>query len=364
MGNTYICVKAMLDELGIEYVIPPYNNKKALEIGTKYAPEMACLPLKINIGNFIQAHEQGADTALIVGGCGPCRFGYYCEMHREILKDVGANMDVITLEMPDQGVGELYRRVRKLAGGFNIYKIAKAVKDVVVVAKQVDDLERLTFRLRPRELEKGSVNRIYRSFLDRAYQVKGAEKLRRLVKETMGKLLSVKIDREVQPLRVGIVGEIYANIDPYANFNISSRLGSMGLEIDRRITISGWIMEHIIKKAFHLPKNMDYVEASKPYLGAMIGGHARETVGHSVLYANQGYDGVIQLYPLTCMPEIVAESILPSVEADHGMPILTLIVDEMTGETGYQTRLEAFVDLLKKRRERKAVEEKFVLHGN
>jgi predicted nucleotide-binding protein (sugar kinase/HSP70/actin superfamily) len=71
MGNTYITAKAMLDDLGMDYVIPPANNKKALEIGTKYAPELACLPLKINIGNFIQAYEQGADSILITGGVGP-----------------------------------------------------------------------------------------------------------------------------------------------------------------------------------------------------------------------------------------------------------------------------------------------------
>lgn len=82
LGNTYICVKAMLDDLGLDYVIPPLNNKLALELGTKYAPELACLPLKINIGNYIQAYREGADTILMAGGCGPCRFGYYCEVQR------------------------------------------------------------------------------------------------------------------------------------------------------------------------------------------------------------------------------------------------------------------------------------------
>ena len=81
----------------------------------------------------------------------------------------------------------------------------------------------------------------------------------------------------------------------------------------------------------------------------MIGGHAQETVGNSVLYAKKGYDGIIQVYPLTCMPEIVAESILPSVERDFEVPVLTLILDEMTGEEGFVTRLEAFADLIEQR---------------
>lgn len=52
-----------------------------------------------------------------------------------------------------------------------------------------------------------------------------------------------------------------------------------------------------------------------------------------------------------CMPEIVSKAILPSISKDKNFPIMTLVVDEMTGEAGYLTRIEAFVDLLERRRE-------------
>ena len=61
--------------------------------------------MKITTGTLIQAYNLGADTVLMAGGCGPCRFGYYCEMHREILKDLNYNMEVITLEPPDGTFG-------------------------------------------------------------------------------------------------------------------------------------------------------------------------------------------------------------------------------------------------------------------
>jgi predicted nucleotide-binding protein (sugar kinase/HSP70/actin superfamily) len=51
------------------------------------------------------------------------------------------------------------------------------------------------------------------------------------------------------------------------------------------------------------------------------------------------------------MPEIVSKSILPTISKDKNFPILTLIVDEMTGEAGYITRLEAFLDLLERRKD-------------
>ncbi|HHT66195.1 MAG TPA: CoA protein activase, partial [Clostridiales bacterium] len=86
------------------------------------------------------------------------------------------------------------------------------------------------------------------------------------------------------------------------------------------------------------------------YLDLCIGGHAWETVASTVHYVDAGLDGVIQVLPFGCMPEIVAESILPSISRDLNFPIMTLTMDELTGEAGYMTRLEAFVDLLLQKR--------------
>lgn len=351
LGNVYISVKAMLDDLSVDYVIPPFNNKKALELGTKYVPELACLPLKINIGNYIQAYEKGADTILMAGGCGPCRFGYYCEMHREIMKDAGYEMDLITLELSNEGYGAFLQKIRKLSGAAGALKLLSVVRRTALLAKQVDELEAAAFRKRARESVKGSTDAIYRDFRRKALDVKGSRAMAALVSDTFGKLEVLEVDKSFKPLRVGIVGEIYTNIEHFSSFELQEKLGSMGVEVDRKVTLSNWIGEHIIKKALHLPRDLSYAEAAKPYLGTMIGGHAQETVGHTVLYATSGYDGVIQIFPLSCMPEIVAESLLPSVERDFGIPVLTLIMDEMTGEAGYMTRVEAFIDLLNKRRE-------------
>jgi predicted nucleotide-binding protein (sugar kinase/HSP70/actin superfamily) len=364
MGNTYIVAKALLDDVGVDYIIPPYNNKRALEIGTKYAPEMVCLPLKINLGNYIEAYEKGADTVLITGGRGPCRFGYYCEMSREILRDNGFNMDVITLEVSQEGFNELLRRIRRITGEINVKKILKVIKNTTLVSKRVDELERLTYKLRPREIKKGSTDKIYKEFQRKVKEVRGSSQILKLINNTKSRLIRLEIDREFKPLKIGIVGEIYTTIDPFTNFHIESILGNMGVEVDRSNTVSGWIIEHMLKAIVPFKKDIRYKEAAKPYLGAMIGGHAQETIGNTVLYAKDGYDGVVQIYPLTCMPEIVAESILPAIERDYNIPVLTLIIDEMTGEAGYLTRIEAFVDLLNRRRERVEIGQNFALSGN
>lgn len=351
MGNLYVIVKVLLDELGVDYVVPPFNNREALEIGTRYAPELACLPLKINLGNFIQAAARGANTVLIAGGSGPCRFGYYCEMHREILKDAGFGMDVIPLEPPESNIIELFKRIRMVTESLNPFKIYRAMKKAVYVANKMDDFDRLALRIRPREIARGEVDAIYRELQEKVLRVRGGENVAEIIDSTVDRLSRIRIDPDARPLKIGIVGEIYTVIDPFANLFIETKLGSMGVEVHRSLMLGEWIDEHIIKKILHLKHVHECEKAARPFLHCMIGGHARETIGNTILYAKNGYNGVIQLLPLSCMPEIVAESILPAVQREFDIPVLTLIIDEMTGEAGYLTRLEAFVDLLSRRRQ-------------
>jgi len=75
-----------------------------------------------------------------------------------------------------------------------------------------------------------------------------------------------------------------------------------------------------------------------------------ETIGKAVQFNQEGCDGLIQVAPFTCMPEIVSKSILPSVSYDLGIPAMSLFLDEHSGEGGFQTRLEAFCDLLARRK--------------
>ena len=97
--------------------------------------------------------------------------------------------------------------------------------------------------------------------------------------------------------------------------------------------------------------SLDIKKASRKYLSLEIGGHARECIGEAILSWKEGFDGAIQIYPLGCMPEIVSKSILPAISRDYDFPIMFSVVDDMTGEAGFITRLEAFIDLLERRRD-------------
>lgn len=129
----------------------------------------------------------------------------------------------------------------------------------------------------------------------------------------------------------------------------------MGVLVDKSLTPTKWIEHHVARFPFGSKEENGKYKLAKPYLETLVGGHGRETVGSTIYYANRGFDGVIQLLPLNCMPEIVAKSIISTVSKDLDFPIMTLVLDEMTGEAGLITRIEAFVDLLERRREEKLI---------
>lgn len=351
MGNQYVATKVLLEELGVDIVVPPQCSKDTLNIGVKHSPESICLPLKVNIGNYIESINMGADTIVLTGSCGPCRFGYYSILQRELLSEIGYDIDVILLDPPQGDYKAFFDRIFKLTGTKNPYKIIKALKKAVRVLNQVDDLEDTAYYKRPREKVRGSVDRYYDQFHKDIRMVYGYEGVSQLIKETKGKILSVEEEPNREIIKIGVVGEIYTIIEPFVNLDIEKKLGSLGVEIDKSLKVSRWLNEHLFLNPLGLTSEKETWDAAEPYLKTMIGGHARETIGYSVKFAKKGFDGIIQVYPLTCMPEIVAQSILPTVEKDYNIPYLCLIVDEMTGEAGYMTRLEAFVDLLRRRKE-------------
>ena len=58
------------------------------------------------------------------------------------------------------------------------------------------------------------------------------------------------------------------------------------------------------------------------------------------------------------MPEIMSQNIFPKMRENVEIPILPLIMDEQTGKAGYLTRLEAFVDLMRRKKRRKEMQAK------
>ena len=350
MGTMEIAVKTLLTELGLEVLAPPKITKKTLDLGVKYAPEFACLPLKINIGNYIEALENGADTIIMGGGVGPCRFGYYGEVEKKILEDLDYGFEMIILEPIQNDWWGFYKQLKLLLNNISLFSLKKAWTKAWAKAKTADELTELINQRRAYAQDRDLAHKIYKNSLFHLDQAEEIIEIEKIKTEFKKRLKELPLRSGFTPLRVGIVGEIYVVLESAVNFNLEKKLGDRGIVVDKSLSLTQWVKEHLYLAGFKDEARQEEIrQAAKPYLNHKVGGHGLETIGEAVLYAEDNYDGVIHLSPFTCMPEIIAKSILPELSKDLDFPILSITVDEHTGEAGLVTRLEAFIDLLRRK---------------
>lgn len=356
MGNIYIPLKVLFDTLGIDYVIPSRCNKKTLENGIAHSPEFACLPFKITLGDFIHGIEKGADFILMGGGCGQCRFGYYADLHSEILKSIGYKVEFVRCDTSNMTFEELVKKFKPLTQGKSLLNVSRAVIYAIRTVLMVDKLCNLSNYIRCREMNKGETDKVMKAFYNKVQKVQGYSGIKELIAFTKKGLKKIQVNKKFKPLKIAIVGEIYAAIEPYMNLDIERKLGNMGVEVHNKLSISHWVTEHSIKRLLPLKMRDKSHKAGKEFIKTDdVGGHGLETVGNSVICAQKGFDGIIHLYPFTCMPEIIAQSTFGELQEKYGISIMTLILDEMTGEAGYATRIEAFIDMLERKRQAKYI---------
>ncbi|EGO61748.1 acyl-CoA dehydratase activase-related protein [Acetonema longum] len=348
MGHLDIVLETLLSGLGCRVKVPPPVTKRTLELGTKYSPETVCLPFKILLGNFIEALETGADTILTCGGTGPCRLGYYAAVQQGILKQLGYSCDFIAIEPTVRHAYQILRQVAPRKSWRDIYRAFCLAGSKM---RALDSLAAKGMDIRPREQTSGAADRILRQAGDDIREAQDTRAVDRLLREAAGLLEGVQLQSDVIPLRIGLIGEIYVMLEPFVNQSLVRQLSGMGVEVHQTLNLTSYVDCHLLHKPSLLARRREIMTLAKPYLGHYVGGHGINGIGHTLELGRKGVDGMIHVFPFTCMPEVVVKNILPRVSQDTGLPVLSLAFDEQTGEAGVITRLEAFVDLLRRRRQ-------------
>ncbi len=358
MGTIYVAWEMALKSIGVEAFIPPYTSKKTLSLGTKNSPEAICLPYKLILGNFIEAIEGGVDYVSMITSPGICRLGEYGRNIEQVLIDLGYKTNYIELNLYD-GIKGLIDYLKRISGTKNYFKIFNAIYLAIRTVFAVDELESFLSYYRAREIKKGDSEKAFNKALKAIRQTNSISKLAKALKEGLKEISSVEIDKNKDILHVDLTGEIYIVNDEFSNQNLERELGAMGVQVRRSLTVSSFLKDAIIPKIFK--KGETHLERAyrlaKPYLMRDIGGDALECIS-DVLYAKErNVDGLIHVSPFTCMPEIMSQNIFPKMREDTSLPILSLIMDEQTGRAGYITRLEAFVDLMRRKKMKAKIEE-------
>ena len=136
-------------------------------------------------------------------------------------------------------------------------------------------------------------------------------------------------------LNIGILGHGYSLYDQFISMNLINRLRMMGCNTFFPESLDQEIVE---KEAATIPKRVFWTLGRK-----MVG---------SALHMDKSadIDGIIYLACFGCGPDSLIGEIIENKVQNKAFMMLT--VDEHSGEGGLVTRLEAFCDMLRRRRMR------------
>lgn len=352
MGTSIWPLKSAFRGIGAELELGPPVSKRTITLGAKSAPEFMCTPYKQVLGNMIEMLEAGANTLIYVDGIDLCRNSSYHIMMEDALRDLNYKFRMMTFGMIfEKGIFALPAFLRQFNPDLTWPTIIREIALCLAKLRALDDLERRVHYLRPREAVSGGIDKIWKEAQTRIdLEALDQATLKRTVADVNAKLNRVPLNPDARPVKIALTGEIFAVLDPFYNLDVERELGQLGAEVHRTLMLSNWVRGQMILEALGFPHWRKIEKAARPYLRWNISGEGWVTVAETVLSAAEGFDGVVELLPFTCEPEITALNILPQVHRDHNIPVLSFIYDEQPGQAGMRTRMEAFVDLLIRRR--------------
>jgi len=356
-----ITAKYLLESLGAKVIPPPAVSQKTIEIGLSLCDEQYCMPFKVNVGDIVRAVEAGANTVLAAQSEGLCRFGGLWVPQKKIVERYfGKEIDFIPINQFDSMS--------------SINKLIDTIKITISKEELIDVIERTIYKIdlcneatglsnyiRPRAVNKRKLSDIFWTAIDKIDTAKTWKDIKD-TKDKIHKLFSdIPVNDKIKPVKIMLTGSIFDVAVPSSKFQLVEILGNMGAEVIPTLEFHDIIVlkniahdeKSKIRASEYARRNKELSQAAKKYIGVMasyygFGGFAMQTVGNAALAKEKGFDGIVHIYPFGCMPEIVARSMLKKISKDTDIPILSLSIDEHTAAAGFLTRIEAFMDIVRR----------------
>jgi len=342
---------------GYNLVVLDSNSRASIDMGLKYVNNDACYPSLLVVGQLMEALHSGKydldRTALIITQTGGgCRATNYIGFIRRALKKAGLeHIPVISLNL-----GAI-----EVNSGFHMN--ADLLIRSALGAVFGDIFQKVVYRMRPYELEKGSVDRLHKELIAPCVDIVTAKHISmrrfyRMVKRIIREFDAVPIDEELRKPRVGIVGEILVKYSPAGNNRLVELLEHEGAEAvvpelmgfmlycfydqiykHEHFSASGksaftsslaiWVIERLTapvnrayKKSRHFEPTAriaDLVDYAKDYVS--IGNQTGEgwfLVGEMVELIHSGAPNIVCTQPFGCLPNhIVGKGVIKEIRRTH-----------------------------------------------
>ena len=304
--------QTFFSELGIEVVVSGQTTKNLLDDGVKEALADACVPVKLFFGHVISLKDK-VDYLFVPRMVCLNRKTIYCpkflglpDMIRHGLSGLPPLIDV---QMDNrEGFAAQWKAYLQIGSifGFGRLKILGAYIKALAVAGRFKSL--LLKGLNPPEA------------MDVLFKGGSASPA---VKKKGGLVFAV-------------LGYPYEVHDPFISVGLVNKLKKMGITV---ITMEN-ISPARLSRANILEKRMFWTFSDMALNAAYY------------LFREGTVDGIIHLTAFGCGPDSMVDKLMEISSKDYpDTPYMSITIDEHTGDAGISTRLEAFVDMVKRKKE-------------
>ena len=293
----HILWEEFFKNLGVEVIISPKTNKDILNHGISTCVDEACLPVKVFHGHVNYLKDK-VDYIFIPKIMSIYKREYGCPKH---------------LGLPDMVKHSISDLPEIIAPVVNLKSSKRGLKDAVVYSGKY-------FTNNKREILKA---------YEMAY-VKHEE-------QSLSNILDENIDfKKFNSRKILLLGHPYNIYDNYINMEVGKKLESN----DIKIINTEMIQESIAREyANTLSKRMFWTQGQR-IIGVAFN-----------LIENSEIDGIIYISAFGCGLDSVLIELVDRKAREYNTPFTLLTIDEQTGEAGINTRIEAFLDMLKWRDE-------------
>ena len=310
--NNYPFYYGFLSSLGFEIVLSDKTTTKLINDGAGHVVSDTCLPIKVFVGHLINLLDKGIDTIFVpslqstdykINNCSKIRG--LPEIIRNVI-DRPFKMIEPTLDKTEGlGIKEFcYETARQLD-----------IFDEGLIEKAID----AGWECYDRFIQMAKSGVSQKVAIESAIQNKQALKKMELVK----------------PLSVVVMAHGYNLYDERLSMRLLDKLEKMGVKAFTALDITREQQLNSIKELGEI----------------QYWANELDLTGTAAFYLlNNSVDGIIALSAFGCGPDSLMVDEIQYHANERNMPMIHLTIDEHTGEAGFVTRLEAFVDMLSRKK--------------
>ncbi len=297
-------------QLGIEIVVSDTNNQRILNRGVKYSISEICVPMKVYIGQVLDLVDEGVD---------------YVYVPRIVNIRKGVTLCPKFLGLPDM----IRHSLPGLEHRILTHTVSQKSDDITDWRDYREFLEIF-------DITRATLKRALRA-ASREWQLFRAGHRNGW---TTDELLNNSRQAPENPdLTIGLLGYVYNVYDNYINLDLIDTLRRMNVAVKTFEMVDDKTIDREVEQ-FDGGKKM-FWEFTNKTLGA----------GYHFLRSPE-IDGVIHITAFGCGPDSILGPYFDIDSGSHEKPFMTLRIDEQTGESHLLTRVEAFVDLLKRHKKK------------